>query len=81
MLRWALRFVLFRFLPRRFIWVLTVLDAFFLVRALGRRLLGPNRPGEPRRSRAALPARTASSPTRAPVTRTPSTPEPTDPTG
>ncbi|HEY7132628.1 MAG TPA: hypothetical protein VH440_10270 [Candidatus Limnocylindrales bacterium] len=81
MLRWALRFVLFRFLPRRFVWVLTVLDAFFLVRALGRRLLGPNRPGDPRRSRAALPARTASSPAGAPATRTPSTRETPDPTG
>jgi hypothetical protein len=56
MLRWAIRFLVFRFLPRRLFWVLTVLDAFFLVRALGRRLLGPTRVNSPLRSRTAPPA-------------------------
>jgi hypothetical protein len=69
MLRWGVRFFLFRFLPRRFFWVLTVLDAFFLVRALGRRLLGPTRVNDPRRSRTAQPMLP-------PGTQTPSTPSP-----
>jgi hypothetical protein len=55
MLRWALRFLLLRVLPRRLFWFLSLVDLYFLFRSIRRRMAGPVRVNDPRRSRTAAP--------------------------
>jgi hypothetical protein len=59
MLRWALRFFLFRVLPRRLLWFMTIADLYFLLRSIRRRIGGttpvPVTVNDPRRSRTATP--------------------------
>jgi hypothetical protein len=56
MVRWAVRFFLFRVLPGRLIWFMTLADLFFLLRSMRRRFLGgPVAVNDPRRSRTAPP--------------------------
>jgi hypothetical protein len=71
MLRWALRFFLFRVLPRRLLWFMTIADLYFLLRSIRRRIGGSPEPVtvpvtvyDPRRSRtAAAPPRAEAGPT------------------
>jgi hypothetical protein len=57
MLRWALRFLLIRVLPRRLFWFLSLVDVWFLLRSVRRRFSGPPavEVNDPRRSRTAPP--------------------------
>ena len=65
MLRWVLRFLLIRVLPRRLFWFLSLVDLYFLFRSLRRRVGG--RPAiavnDPRRSRTAPPPKPGSTTT------------------
>jgi hypothetical protein len=59
MFRWLTRFVLFRFLPRRLLPILTIIELARLVRGLRRPRLAVNEPTE---SRTAQPPRHAQAP-------------------
>jgi hypothetical protein len=58
MFRWVLRFLLFRVLPRRLLWFMTIADLYFLLRSIRRRIAGtPVEVNDPSRSRTAAPQR------------------------
>jgi hypothetical protein len=60
MVRWMLRFFLFRVLPHRLLWFMTIADLYFLLRSIRRRIVGtPVAVNDPRRSRTAAPPRRA----------------------